>query len=210
LPDDAIVVTANATACITFFQAAELRRQHRVIWNSGSASMGYGLPAAIGAAAATGRKVVCLEGEGSLMMNLQELETLRQTGLDVHVFVLENGGYVSIRQTQTNFFAGRYIGTGPASGVTFPESEALAGAFRLPFARLTGHAELDGLGGLLERNGPTLTAVRLPDDYAFSPKTSSLKRPDGTMVSKPLEDMAPFLPRDEFRSVMLVPPLDEE
>lgn len=210
LPDDAIVVTANATACICYFQAGLVREGQRVIWNSGSASMGYGLPAAIGAAAGTGRTVVCLEGEGSLMMNLQELETLRAAGFNVHVFVLENGGYVSIRQTQTNFFQGRYIGTGPDSGVSFPETSALGAAFRLPFERLSRLDDLDALPRLLSKKGPSLVGVRLPLDYAFSPKTSSVRRADGTMVSRPLEDMAPFLPRDEFRSVMLVPPLEED
>lgn len=210
LPDDAIVVTANATACICYFQAGLVRGEQRVIWNSGSASMGYGLPAAIGAAAGTGRTVVCLEGEGSLMMNLQELETLRAAGFNVHVFVLENGGYVSIRQTQTNFFQGRYIGTGPDSGVSFPETEALGAAFRLPFERLERLDDLDALPRLLAKPGPSLIGVRLASDYAFSPKTSSVRRADGTMVSRPLEDMAPFLPRDEFRSVMLVPPLEDD
>lgn len=209
-PADSITVTANATACIVYFQTAEPKAGQRVIWNSGSASMGYGLPAALGAHAATGRPVVCLEGEGSLMMNLQELQTLATQGYPIKLFVLENGGYVSILQTQTNHFAGRLIGTGPTSGVGFPDLSTLARAFGLPFAAIECEADLLQLPEFLARPGPLLCRVSLPHDYAFAPKLASHRLPNGTMVSRPLEDMAPFLSREELAENMLVPLLPDE
>jgi len=209
-PTNSITVTANATACIVYFQTAEPKAGQRVIWNSGSASMGYGLPAALGAHAATGRPVVCLEGEGSLMMNIQELQTLATQSYPVKVFVLDNGGYVSILQTQTNHFAGRLIGTGPTSGVGFPDLQDLAKAFRLPFAAIEGESDLGQLPALLAAPGPLLCRVSLPHDYAFSPKLASARLPNGTMVSRPLEDMAPFLSREELAANMLVPLLPDE
>ena len=207
---ESITVTANATACIVYFQVAELKAGQRVIWNSGSASMGYGLPAAIGAHAASGRPVVCLEGEGSLMMNLQELQTLATHAYPVKLMVLDNGGYVSILQTQTNHFAGRLIGTGPSSGVGFPNLSTLASAFGLPFATIECESDLAKLPELLSAPGPLLCRVSLPHDYVFSPKLASFRLPNGTMVSRPLEDMAPFLSREELAENMLVPLLSDE
>jgi acetolactate synthase-1/2/3 large subunit len=172
--------------------------------------MGYGLPAALGAHAATGRPVVCLEGEGSLMMNLQELQTLATQGYPIKLFVLDNGGYVSILQTQTNHFAGRLIGTGPTSGVGFPNLPTLASAFQLPFAAIECEADLDRLPELLAGTGPLLCRVSLPHDYALAPKLASHRLANGTMVSRPLEDMAPFLSREELAENMLVPLLPDE
>ncbi len=130
-PDDA-VVCGNATACIVPFQAGKLRLGQRLISNSGSASMGYDLPAAIGVAFAKGSRVICLAGDGSIQMNIQELETVVCNNLPVKIFVLNNGGYLSIRQTQTGFFQGRLIGTGATSGVSFPDMIKLGNAYGIP------------------------------------------------------------------------------
>jgi acetolactate synthase-1/2/3 large subunit len=205
LPDDAVVVAGNGTACVVLFQAGVVRPGQRYFWNSGCASMGYDLPAAIGAALGVGRDVWCLAGDGSLQMNLQELATLSHNRLPVKLMVLNNGGYASIRQTQMNFFGAQY-GCGNTSGLGFPNLERLAAAYDLPYLCSTRLEEVEAHQGKASATaGPVLWEVRLRLDYSFEPKLSSMRLPDGTMVSKPLEDMAPFLERDEFLSNMLVP-----
>jgi len=208
-PDDAVFACGNATACITPFQAGTLKQGQRLFSNSGSASMGYDLPAAIGASVADpGRTVICLAGDGSLQMNVQEFATLAALKLPVKVFILENGGYLSIRSTQKNFF-GRLVGEGPDSGLRFPDFVRLAQAYGLP-ARLldTMNAAAD-IARALSDDGPQVMVVPLDLEQGFEPKTSSKRLPDGRMVTAPLEDMAPFLDRDEFLSNMLVEPMKE-
>ena len=136
LDKDDVVVCGDATACITPFQVAQIKKGQRVFSNSGCASMGYDLPAAIGAAVARdGKRVICLAGDGSMMMNVQELQTIAHNRLPIVIFVLSNGGYLSIRSTQSNFF-GKLIGEGPQSGVSFPDMLKLAEAHGLPAMRL--------------------------------------------------------------------------
>lgn len=212
LPEDAVVATANGTACVVGFQAIKVKKGQRYFWNSGCAAMGYDLPAAIGAALASPAKLkVCLSGDGSLMMNLQEMATAVANKLDLKLIVLNNGGYVSIRQTQDNFFSGRHIGIGPGSGVVFPDFIKLAESFGFTAFRIEKNEEVEsGIRRLCETPGAVLCEVVLPEDYIFQPKTSSERKPDGRMVSKPLEDLYPFLPREEFKQNMIVPPIKEE
>ena len=212
LADDDIVVTGDGTACITTFQAAKLKRGQRLFSDSGSAPMGFDLPAAIGACvAAGGRRVVCVTGDGSIMLNVQELQTIRGYDLPIKIFVLNNDGYHSIRQTQRNFFPGNDVGSGPESGVTFPQFERLAYGFDIPFHRCTQHSALSGsICATLAEPGPAMCEVMLDLAQPFAPKVSSKRLPDGRMVTAPLEDMAPFLPRDEFLSNMIVRPADTE
>jgi acetolactate synthase-1/2/3 large subunit len=205
LPDDAVVVAGNGTACVVLFQAGVVRAGQRYFWNSGCASMGYDLPAAVGAALGVKRDVWCLAGDGSLQMNLQELATLSHNRLPVKLLVLNNGGYVSIRQTQTNFFGAHY-GCGNTSGLSFPDLERLAAAYDLPYLCSSRLEEVEAHQRRAAAiAGPVVWEVRLTLDYTFEPKLSSMRLPDGRMVSKPLEDMTPFLERDEFLSNMLVP-----
>ena len=206
------VVTGDGTACVTTFQAAVLKPGQRLYSSSGSAPMGYDLPAALGAAfAAPGHRIVCMAGDGSIMMNLQELQTIATHRVPVKVFVLNNGGYSSIRQTQANYFPDNPVGCGPESGVGFPDFVRLSDAFGIPAARAATLAELRGaLGPMLGGDGPALCEVILDPRQGFAPKMSSRRLPDGSMVSAPLEDMAPFLPRDELRQNMLIPLLDED
>ena len=210
-PED-IVVTGDGTACITTFQAAKLQHGQRLFSDSGSAPMGFDLPGAIGATVGAGRKrVVCVAGDGSIMLNLQELQTIHGLGLPVKVFVLNNDGYHSIRQTQRNFFPGNDVGSGPESGVTFPSFERIAYGFDLPFARASSHAEVrDVIRRTLDVRGPAMAEIVLDLAQPFAPKVSSKRLPDGRMVTAPLEDMAPFLPRPEFLENMIVPPVSEE
>lgn len=205
LPEDAVVVAGNGTACVVLFQAGVVRAGQRHFWNSGCASMGYDLPAAIGAARGLKRTVWCLAGDGSLQMNLQELATVSHNRLPVKLVVLNNGGYASIRQTQTNFFGAQY-GCGTSSGLGFPEYRALAQAYDVPYvcsSRLEQTEEHQRQVQALD--GPVIWEIQLCLDYAFEPKLSSRKLPDGRMVSSPLQDMAPFLSRDELAENMLLP-----
>ncbi len=205
LPVDATVVAGNGSACVVLFQAGVVQEGQRYFWNSGCASMGFDLPAAIGAAADGDRTVWCLAGDGSLQMNLQELATVAQNRLPIKLVYLNNGGYASIRQTQANFFGAEY-GCSTKSGLGFPDMEKLAGAYGLPFVRTRSLSELaEHQACVQSQEGPVVWEVLLKTDYAFEPKLSSRKLPDGRMISPPLEDMAPFLDREAFVSNMLVP-----
>jgi acetolactate synthase I/II/III large subunit len=211
LPEGQIIVTGNAAACVCTFQAAYIKNGQILFSNSGCASMGYDLPAAIGACFGAGRaKVVCLAGDGSIQMNLQELQTIVHNQLPLKIFVFNNNGYHSIRQTQQNFFGRPLIGCDVASGVSFPDMARLADAYRIPFVRCASHNELDSAITLtMDGDGPFICEVVLDPEQPFAPKLSSYRLPDGRIVSRPLEDLAPFLDRDEFRENMIIPTLPE-
>lgn len=210
LPENATVITGNATACICYFQAAKIKKNDRVIWNSGCASMGYDLPAAIGASIASpGTEVICLAGDGSLQMNIQELATMAHYKLPIKLFYLNNDGYISMKQTQDNFF-GRRVGADEASGVSFPDISKIAEAHHLSFKKITTDGNLEKeLKEVFAIEGPVICEVILPVQYNFAPKLSSEKKPDGRMVSKPMEDMFPFLSREEFLQNMIIPIINE-
>jgi acetolactate synthase-1/2/3 large subunit len=208
LDGDDIIACGNATATIVPFQAALIKRGMRLFSNSGSASMGYDLPAAIGAyfgaIAKRGaqKRVICLAGDGSIMMNLQELQTIAHHRLPTKIFVLNNRGYLSIRTSQTNFF-GRRAGEGPDSGVSFPDFVAVATAFGIPAGRLAGADFPRELAEVLATEGPYLCDVVLDEAQGFEPRMSSRKLDDGSIVTPPLEDMFPFLERDELATNMI-------
>ncbi len=199
LDNDDVVVCGNSSATIMPFQAARLQRGQRMFSNSGSASMGYDLPAAVGAAVAReGRRVVCLAGDGSLQLNIQELQTVRHHRLPVKLFVMDNGGYLSIRSSQENFF-GATIGSGPDDGVSFPNYAAVAAAYGIPAMHLVEPAALDEtIAEVLRVDGPVVCHVELDPAQGFEPRIKSRAMPDGTIVSPALEDMFPFLDRDEL------------
>ncbi|HEY1099784.1 MAG TPA: thiamine pyrophosphate-binding protein [Myxococcota bacterium] len=198
LRDDDVVVCADGSACVVTFQAAALKRGQRLFTNSGSASMGYDLPAAIGAAVATGKRVICLAGDGSIQMNLQELQTIKTHRLPVKVIVIDNDGYHSIRQTQQNFFGALY-GSTPGSGVEFPAMDKIAAAYGLASSSAVRLSELPAaLAACFDTAGPAICTVQVDPKQPFSPKQSSRRLDDGSMVSAPLEDLAPFLDRDEL------------
>lgn len=206
LNENDIVTTANATPSIVYHQLGYVKKGQRIIWNSGCASMGYGLPAAIGAAFATNLKqnIICLEGDGSILMNIQELQTMIYNKLPIKLFVLDNRCYISIKQTQANLFGGNFVGTDSRSGVSFPDISKVAKAFGIKTFTINKNASVEAVvEKVLIEKGPVVCNVRLVDNYIFSPKTSSKKLPDGSMVSAPLEDMFPFLDREEFLSNMI-------
>ena len=222
LVEDDVVVCANGSACVVTFQAFAVKRGQRLIANSGTAGMGYDLPAAIGAAFAlrdrgspaggsppSAGRIICLAGDGSIQMNIHELQTIVHHELPIKIFVFENAGYLSIRQTQDNIFEGRRVGEGPQSGVSFPDLVRLAEAYGIPATRVTRHKELEeAIGAALVSAGPALVDVVMDPDQAFVPKVIAERLADGRIVSKPLEDMYPFLPRAEFADNMIVPPYD--
>lgn len=217
LRGDDVVVTANGAASVMTMQALPVPAGLRILANSGSASMGYDLPGAIGAS--VGRevrdgkrgRVVCLAGDGSIMMNLQELQTLAHHGWPLKLFIWSNGLYLSIRTTQSSFFNGHLVGEGLASGVSAPDFVKLAGAFGISARRWESLAQAhEEMEQVLASPGPELIDVLMPHDELMLPKTSSARLADGRMVSKPLEDMFPFLEREEFRANMIIEPVEEE
>jgi acetolactate synthase-1/2/3 large subunit len=193
LEDDAFVACGNGASACVAFQAAPLRHGQRLTSNASAGAMGHDLPLAIGAAVARkGKRVICLAGDGSIMMNLQELQTLAYTRLPVGIFVMNNGGYLSIRLTQRNFF-GRYFGESPASGISFPDFVSVAQSFGLPSFKLEGENFAADMKKILTMDGPWLCDVRLDPDIGFEPCIVSTKLPDGSLVSSQLDNMFPFL-----------------
>lgn len=202
-----IVVCADGTACVTAFQGAKIQNGQRLFHNSGCASMGYDLPAAIGAYFGKDDKfterIICIAGDGSIMMNLQELETISGNKLNIKIFLLNNKGYHSIRQTQHSFFSENIVGCGLESGLTFPNFEKVAKAFDFKYFSIQQHEDLqEKISSTLTENGPCFCEIFIDMNQQFSPKLSSRKLDDGTMVTASLEDMSPFLDRHEFESNM--------
>lgn len=203
LADDDAVVCGNATACIVPYQAGKLKRGQRLISNSGAASMGYDLPAAIGVAVARNARTICIAGDGSLQMNLQELQTVVGYNLPVKIVVLNNGGYLSIRQTQTGFFKGRKIGESPESGVTFPVMKRIGEAYGIRSFTIQKADDLEIVRRELDSGGPSLFDVHLDPAQEFEPRLRSRIMPDGKILTPNLEDMYPFLPEEELAENML-------
>ena len=208
---DLVYVFGNGTACVSSYQSLRLYENQKVVVNSGCASMGYDLPAAIGACFANGKKnTICVTGEGSLQMNIQELQTIIHNKLPIKIFVLNNAGYISIRNTQNNFFKGHKVGSDKDSGVSFPDTVKLAQAYGFEAYRIENQLNLKGeLEKILSKPGAVVCEIMLSPTEKMEPKLSSKIKPDGKMVSKPLEDMFPFLPREEFYKNMIIKPVDE-
>ncbi len=209
LAPDEVIVMADATAAVVTVQAAKLKRGQRIFSNSGAASMGYDLPATIGAWHAMpegAQRLICMAGDGSIMQNLQELQTIVGQRIPAKIFLYNNSGYHSIRQSQQAHFNGFSVGCGPDSGVTFPDFGKIAAAFGLAYTSTTDHATMaEAIRATLAAEGPAICEVFIDKAQNFAPKLSSRVREDGTMVTAPLEDLAPFLPREELAENMLIP-----
>jgi acetolactate synthase I/II/III large subunit len=208
LPENRLAVTGSSGLAVeVFYTVFRNKPGQRMFLTSGLGAMGYGLPAAIGACLGAGRApTVCIESDGSLMLNLQELATLKALDLPVVIVIMNNNGYASIRNTQRNYFEGRYLGTGPEAGVHIPDFVALAEAIGLPARRIDRVEDLpSGLAQALARPGPSLCEVRLRSNESLAPKVAAIPQPDGSMLSMPLEDMSPLLPLDTLQREMLVP-----
>jgi acetolactate synthase-1/2/3 large subunit len=194
-PPGTVIVCGNATACIVPFQTARIRDQIRMFSNSGSASMGYDLPAAIGASLAGAKNVLCFAGDGSIMLNIQELQTLKHLGLNIKIIVLDNGGYLSIQQTHQNFFGSRH-GADKASGVSFPNFEEIAKAFALETIVIGSTSWRDEINDIYKEIGPTVAVVKLDVNQEFQPRLKS-RMVNGKIETPELDDMFPFLDNEE-------------
>ena len=193
------IVCGNGAACVMTFQAACIAEEMRLFTNSGCASMGYGLPAAIGACVATGERVVCIEGDGSIQMNLQELQTAVHHGLALKIFLLNNNGYHSIRQSQQNAFCGELVGVCAENGISFPSMERIASAYGIPYFRIADSAFLEQkLEAVFAARGVVLCEAVVDQTREFTPKVKARVEADGRITSPPLDDMYPFLPREEY------------
>lgn len=211
MPADAVVVSDAGSAFYVTTQAVNLRDAQRYITSGGQAEMGYTMPVSIGACIAKGNApVLGITGDGSLQMNIQELQTIAYHQLPIKTFVLNNNGYLSIRTTQNKFFEGRLIGTDESSGVSFPDLRRIAKAYGIKYVRIAKSSQLKrALKQVLAHPGPVLCDVICPENEPVVPAAASRKRDDGRMESRPLEDMLPFLSRDEYRDNLLVTPVED-
>lgn len=194
------VICGNGSACVITFQAMKIQKGQRLFTNSGCAAMGYGFPAAIGCAIAEkGKRVICLDGDGSFQMNIQELQTVVYNKLNLKIFILNNNGYHSIRQTQTNLFQPPLVGVCDGNGLSFPSMEKIAYAYGIPYEKIDMLAGVSiKVQRILNMEGPVLCEVILDPEQNFEPKLSSKVLPDGKIVSPEIDDMYPFLPREEY------------
>ncbi|MBO6147971.1 MAG: thiamine pyrophosphate-binding protein [Lachnospiraceae bacterium] len=204
LPGGEVVSCGNGAACVQSFQAIKLKKGTRIFTNSGSAAMGCGFPMAMGAALGRkGRRVVCIDGDGSFMMNMQELETIAYYKPNLKLIILNNNGYHSIRQTQHNLFKGRpLVGVSKENGVGFPDFLKVVKAFGLKCIRVASlSAARKEIPKFLEMEGPVVMEAVVDDKQNFEPKLSSKVDADGKLVSSPLDDMFPFIDRKEYERI---------
>ena len=222
LDEDQITVVGNGSACVVGGHAYIMKKGQRFLSNSAIASMGYDLPAAIGACMAahdpefegdgySQHDIILLTGEGSIQMNIQELQTIIHHKMPIKIFLINNGGYHSIRQTQKNFFGEPLVGIGVDShDLSFPDMEKLAAAYGYPYVAAYHNEELAAaVEKTLAMDGPVICEFFVTTDQNFEPKSSAKRLPDGTLVSPPLEDLSPFLPEEEMDQLMIIPRLKE-
>jgi acetolactate synthase-1/2/3 large subunit len=207
---DMIIPGSSGASIDTFWLSAKLKRGQRAAATGGLGSMGYGLPAAIGGClGGNRRRTISVDGDGGFVMNIQELEVTRRLDLPIKFFVLNNNGYASIRASQKGYFK-EIIGCDPGSGLTLPEIGSLARAFGVKTLRIQDQSELRSIiRQALDADGPVVCEVMVQPDQAIGPRASSKLRSDGSMVSSPLEDLFPFLDRDELRANMSIPLIEE-
>lgn len=214
LPENSLTAVSNGACCVVGNQAYCIQKGSRMANNSAVASMGYGLPAAIGTCIGGGRReTVCLEGDGSIMMNLQELQTIMTNRLPIKLFLINNQGYHSIRITQSNLFSEHTkVGIGPESGdLSFPDFAKIARAFGFPYLCAHSNGEMMRVvDQALALEGPVFTEIFTDTRQVWEPKSSTKRLPDGTLVSPPLEDLAPFLSREELEKQMFIPMVAED
>ncbi len=208
LNENQITVVGNGSACVVGSHGYTIKKGSRFIINSAIASMGYDLPAAIGACIAdSSQDIICISGDGSIQMNLQELQTIIHHEFPIKIFVINNEGYHSIRQTQKNFFGEPLVGIGRESeDISFPAMQKLSTAYGFPYYAITSNIDMDKkINEVLSKSGPVICEVFVSPNQNFEPKSATKRLEDGTLVSPPLEDLAPFLPREELEKNMIIP-----
>ncbi len=203
--DDVITPESSGAAGEVTYQAMRVKKGQKIKNAAGLGAMGFGLPYAIGACIANNdRRTIVINGDGAFQLNIQELETVRRLRLPIKMFILDNGGYASIMATQRNMFNGFYVGSEPGSGLTLPDVCAVAKAYGIRTDRAGNHADLpDAIARTLEGDDPALLSVKVSHDQVTVPKVQAMKTPDGSMISKPLEDMWPYLPPQEVAQNMI-------
>lgn len=208
--NDLLVPGSSGAALDTFWLSAKLKRGQRAVPTGGLGAMGYGLPAAVGGClGGNKRRTISVDGDGGFVMNIQELEVAKRLDLPIKFFVLNNNGYASIRASQNNYFK-QTIGCDPGSGLTLPDIRQLAAAFGVKTVHIQNQAELrQAIRRALDLEGPVVCEVMIQPDQAIGPRASSRIRNDGSMVSTPLEDLFPFLDREELKANMLIPLMEE-
>jgi acetolactate synthase-1/2/3 large subunit len=210
-PNDRVVSGSSGSAIEVFLLAYRARKGRRVFHTAGLGAMGYGLPASIGVCLGSGKKkTICIEGDGGLQLNIQELATIAHLQLPIKLFVLNNQGYASIRASQTSYFGGPNIGCDSETGVSIPDYRKVARAYGWKTAVIEDQSDLTtAVGRILRGHGPVLCDVHIIPDEIRAPRVTSIQRPDGSFLSKPLEDLWPFLDRNEFVENMIVEPVSE-
>ena len=212
MSEDDLLIPGSSGACSEItMQGFRVKPGMRIFNTEGLGAMGFGIASAIGGCLASGGKhTICIDGDGGFIMNVQELETVKRLKLPIKFFILNNDGYVSIQNTQKNYFQGRYVASNPNSGLTLPDLSKISAAFDIPYTKIAHH------GGIIEKvievlNSPSafICEVLISPNQFTAPRITSTSKPDGTMVSKPLEDMWPFLGREEFWANMIVTPIKE-
>lgn len=212
-PNELIVESNGVGPLNCMYQAFYVKPGQRIILNNGCAQMGYGLPAAIGVAFGTNKKkrIICFEGDGSLQLNIHELQVMKHHNLPIKLFIYNNNGYLSMRNTQNILFGGHYTGADPQSGVSAPDFLKIAKAYGFKAIRIHNHSDMKTkIKKVLEFPGPIICEINAVRDLLLTPKLYARKLPNGQIVSPPLEDMGPFLPRDEFKKNMLIPLWEEK
>lgn len=208
--EDSVIISDAGSAYYATSQSLRITKKQRYITSGAQADMGFSLPAAIGVSVATDKKinVVAITGDGSFQMNIQELQTVVAFDLPIKLFVLNNGGYLSIRNTMDKFFESRYYGTDIESGLTFPETQKIAYAYGIPYYKLQTTDDLNTvLPDILQSKTYAIIEVMCPFKQEMIPSSSAIINSDGKLVSQPLENMYPFLDETEFESEMIVAPL---
>jgi len=210
-PRDQLVSGSSGVGIEIFLFAYPSKTGQRVFHTAGLGPMGFGIAASIGVSIGTGRsRTICVDGDGGFQMNIQELATVAHHKLPLKFFVLNNGGYAAIRGSQKGYFGGANIGCDPATGLTLPNLCAVAQAYGLGTARIEDQTDLLGqVRRVLDMPGPVVCDVRVLADEPRAPRVTSRQLANGSMASKPLEDLWPFLDREEFRKNMIVEPLAE-
>lgn len=198
------IVCGNASACIIPFQSLEIKKNQRLISNSGSASMGYDLPSAIGVAIADQNKnnsrIICFAGDGSMQMNIQELQTLRSMNLNLKIFLINNNGYLSIKSTHKNFF-GTVFGSDPESGIEFPDFSKVSRAYGISTYKISSYKSLEKLSDILKIKEPALIELMIDTEQEFCPKLKSRMDSNGNFITPELDDMFPFLSSEELAKI---------
>jgi acetolactate synthase I/II/III large subunit len=211
LKDDSVVVGDAGSAVYVPPQSLKLKDRQRYITSGGQAEMGYTIPACIGISIARKKgEVIGITGDGSFQLNIQELQTIVHYDLPIKIFVWNNSGYLSIRATQTKFFEGRLIGADDTSGVSFPSLRKIAGAYGIQYYKASKSNKLaDVVEKVMQYPKAVICEVICLRDQQIIPTVSAYTKEDGSLVSKPIEDMYPFLDREEFSKEMIVKPIDE-